>query len=189
MATQSQKQFLHSNAVFSRAKRLVKSGFSVIPIRADGSKAAAIIWKCFQGRGMTEQELLRHFRRKVGIGIVCGFISGGLEVLDFEDAATYEAWANEVQLRRPGLLERLPVVETPSGGRHVYLRSRHGGGNVKLAWSTDKDRGKSGLLIESKGEGGYVLAQGSPPSCHETGKRYFRVAGPSLKALSRISRA
>ena len=41
--------------------------------------------------------------------------------------------------------------------------------------------------IESKGNGGYVLAPRSPPCCHPNGKPYEQAAGPSLPDIPRIS--
>ena len=49
------------------AERLVKSGLSVIPIRADGSKAPAIKWKAFQARIATPEELHKWFRKGNGL--------------------------------------------------------------------------------------------------------------------------
>jgi len=52
------------------------------------------------------------------------------------------------------------VVQTPSGGYHVYYRSPVVTGNQKLAVDPDKPNGTY-TLIETRGAGGYVLA---PPS-------------------------
>jgi len=45
--------------LYETAKRYVDAGLSVIPVRADGSKAPAIgSWKQFQERRPTAEELL-----------------------------------------------------------------------------------------------------------------------------------
>jgi hypothetical protein len=105
----------------------------------------------------------RWFRRwgTDALAVVAGQVSGQLEVLDFDLAALYGPWGDEVRTRHPGLLERLPVVRTQSGGYHVYYRSAAPvAGNRKLAVDPAKPAGKY-TLIETRGEGGYVLA---PPT-------------------------
>ena len=60
------------------ARAYIADGFSVIPIRPDGSKAPAIReWKTYQSRMMTEEEIERYFPDGVGIAIICGAASGG----------------------------------------------------------------------------------------------------------------
>jgi hypothetical protein len=145
-------------------------GLSVIPIRPDGSKAPALgSWKEYQRRLASEAELRQWFGGDAGYGIavVCGRVSGGLAVLDFETDAVYREWAALVEGEAPGLLEALPCVRTPRGGRHVYVRTANPGGNRKLARARD-----GATLVEVRGEGGYVLAPGSPPECHPQGGRY-----------------
>src|SRR5262249_50254551 len=41
--------------------------------------------------------------------------------------------------------------------------------------------------IETRGEGGYALAPGCPPDCHEKGRTYDHIAGPVLTALAVIT--
>src|SRR5207237_857955 len=42
-------------------------------------------------------------------------------------------------------------------------------------------------LIETRGEGGYALAPGSPAACHPSGRTYDHIAGPPLTALADIT--
>lgn len=150
------------------ARQYLAAGFSLIPVLADGSKAPAVTtWNAYRTRRPTEAELVQWFDTTgevVGVAIVCGHISGELEVLDFDDPLAWEAWQQDpsVKAANNGTDWRsLPRVRTPSGGIHIYLRRDHAGGNRKLA----KD--ESGhTLIEVKAEGGYVLAPGCPPECH-----------------------
>ena len=44
-------------------------------------------------------------------------------------------------------------------------------------------------LIETRGEGGYVLTVGCSASCHPSGNQYEHVHGPSLVDLETISTA
>lgn len=152
------------------ARRYLAAGFSVIPIKPDGSKSPAEKWKEFQKRLPTDQELSHWFGNghAYGLAIVCGSVSGNLEVIDFDSKEAFELWSELVESECPGLLENIPRVRTPSGGVHVYLR--RGGavvGNRKLALDA-----AGRVLIETRGQGGYVLAPGCPSSCHPDGKEY-----------------
>ena len=106
-------------------------------------------------RVMTREEVERNFARSSGVGIVCGAVSGNLELLDFDDGGSrFEPWLEKVPRE---LRERLVVESTPSGGRHVYYRvkgaagERYVPGNRKLAMKADGH-----VLIETRGEAGYV---------------------------------
>lgn len=155
------------------AKYYLKHGISVIATGTD--KRAILPWKAYQQRKLTDEEMQRQFTdsRCFGIAIICGGISGKLEVIDvdlkydltgtlFQDlmAAIYEAG--------PELSGRLKVVQTKSGGYHIYYRCEVIEGNQKLAQrpATDEEikanpNEKVLVLIETRGEGGYVIA---PPT-------------------------
>ncbi|HVS37791.1 MAG TPA: bifunctional DNA primase/polymerase [Gemmataceae bacterium] len=155
--------------VLGFALAYARAGLSVIPIARDGSRAPPSRWKRFQTERADEQQLRRWFdlAEAPGLAIVCGEVSGGLEVIDFDEPASYPAWCELVEEQAPGLLNRLPVVQTPKGGAHVYYRCAAPDGNRKLASTLE---GKT--LIETRGEGGYVLAPGCPPECHPSGRLY-----------------
>jgi hypothetical protein len=147
--------------LFQAALAYATAGFSVIPVGLD--KKPGCGWKPYQ-RWPAETGLLRHWflcRQFPNMGLVCGRVSGGLLVLDFDQDASliYPAWCERVG----SVSRQLPVVETGKGV-HVYLRTAAPGGNRKLALD---DAGR--VLIETRGQGGYVLA---PPSLHPSGKRY-----------------
>ena len=89
--------FENVSKVQLEAERLVKSGLSVIPIRADGSKAPAITWKVFQARIATPEELHRWFRKGNGLAAVAGKVSGNLEILDFDDPNLFDQWESLVE--------------------------------------------------------------------------------------------
>lgn len=168
-------------ALLSIARAYVDAGLSVIPILADASKKPSIKWTEYQKRQPTKAELHLWFGRPgIGLAIICGAVSGNLEVLDFDDAKAFEDWSYFLREESPGILDRLPQVRTPSGGMHVYYRCEVIGRNTKLAHPRE---GKK-ALVETRGEGGYVLAPGCPPECHLTGKLYRHVAGPKLTSLA-----
>ena len=165
-------------------QRYSQSGLSTIPIRADGTKAPACKqWKRFQSRIPTDEETQELFAgRRLGTAIICGEVSGGLEVLDFDKPGLFEPFVELVEQSRSGLIARLPQIQTPRGGMHVYYRCSTIEGNQKLAEepAVQDTTGRPTVqtLLETRGEGGYVLTVGCPPECHETGRTYEHVAGP-----------
>ena len=174
------------------ARRLAVAGLSVIPIKSDGSKAPALTsWKPFQSHIARPDELTAMFPNGVGVGIVVGKVSGGLEILDLEASADWEAYSELVDQQAPGLLERLVHVETPSGGRHLYYRCREFGGNQKLAMQPGAD-GRPKIVIETRGDGGYALTYPRPPDCHPDKKPYRLLHGrltqiPTISVNDRAS--
>ncbi len=171
------------SSICDRAEQLTAAGISVIPIKNDGSKAAAVSWKPCQSEIADPATLSQWFGNGAdcGIGAVGGKVSGNLEVMDFDDPESYERWTKLVGRVAPELLERLVIVRTPTGGYHVFYRCRDGvERNQYLA--RRKVKGKTKVLIETRGEGGYVLLPGSPPSCHHANKRYELIQGDSPRS-------
>jgi hypothetical protein len=60
-----------------------------------------------------------------------------------------------------------PVVSTPSGGVHVYLRLTEPVAGCRYARTSMGE-----CLIEVRGEQHGVVAPGSPPACHSSGRPY-----------------
>jgi hypothetical protein len=166
------------------ALALAKVGLSVIPIRPDGSKSPALdSWKEFQTRIPSRDEIRSMFSPGLGVAILGGEVSGNLEILDIESIAPFSEFQTLVSELAPELLERLPHVETPSGGHHFYYRSDQIARNQVLARRLDNE-----VMLETRAEGGYVLTINSPAACHETGREYRLVHG-RLTQIPRISPA
>jgi len=158
---------------FQAARQYQAAGLCAIPIRLDGSKAPAVPeWTTYKNRLITTDEVAELFgKTEQGVAIICGAVSRNLETLDFETADIYEQWAELVKAVQPNLLNKLVITQTPGKynqpGRHVRYRLKDMPvpGNTKLAMS---ENGKD-CLIETRGEGGYALAPGSPAEAHPTG--------------------
>ena len=163
------------SSVLATARAYTSAGLSVIPVRTDTSKKPCIAWKKFQRRAPSASELTDLFARDCGIAVVTGSVSGNLEVLDFEDTAPWDAACQLLSEKAPELLSGLPIVQTPSGGRHVYYRCTLVEPNQLLA-ATPR-AGKNEVLIETRGHGGYVIAPGSPAACHKAGEPYAVIQG------------
>ena len=157
-----------------------KQGFSVIPI--GDNKRAVFPWTEYQTRIMTDQEIKQQFTndRAKNIAIIGGAVSAGLEIIDVDLKydVTGTLWLN-LQEALKDLLPLLYVVRTKSGGYHLYYRCEEVQGNQKLAMRNatkeelkETPHAKEVVLIETRGEGGYVLA---PPSEGYTKEKEFKV--------------
>jgi hypothetical protein len=152
------------------ARGYVAAGLSVIPVKADGTKAPDLpAWKEYQRRKPTDDELRAWFegRSDRGVAVVCGAVSGNVAVLDFETEAAFLEWCRAVGGCGLEAVNGDPLVVPPRGGRHLYLRTPEPVPNEKLA---KDEHGKT--VIEVKGEGGYVLAPGCPVECHPDRREY-----------------
>ena len=187
------------NTVLEMAKQYTSLGFSVIPIRIDGSKAPALNEgerEPFEQLIANESQLVCWFSRNVGIGILGGKVSGGLEVLDFDKPGIFEEWLHALEdLDFDAHMNALalPRVTTPAHGDHLYYRCDEISGSMKLATAHESFvdcTGKSKTtMIETRGEGGYVVAPGSPACCHKAGRTYDLVNGSDLARTPKITPA
>jgi hypothetical protein len=140
------------------------------------TKRPAIPWAEYQNRRPGGDELYEWFSHgRRNIGIVCGKVSGGLVVIDFDGEDTFQRFAQE----HPEIVNNTWVAKT-ARGYHVYLRTK------------EPPRPAHYDKIDIKGEGSVVLA---PPSVHPSGARYSWVKRtkeilyvenlPALRAVSK----
>lgn len=127
------------------------------------------------GKKYTEKGL-RTFTDPHGLGIITGSGSGSLEVIDVDTKhdTTGTLWDSFKTLLEDNLEDLYPelvIARTRSGGYHIYYRCREIGRNIKLSVKENRE-----VLIETRGEGGYVVApptagyefiQGSPGTIPE----------------------
>lgn len=155
----------------------LNAGLSVIPThdkRPDGK------WQQFQARQMTEKEAAANFANAAQLAIICGKVSGSLEIIDVDckydiTGKLFNRWKWLVQEACPTLWKKLCLESTKSGGYHVIYRCDTIEGNQKLARrpATDEEVGKHNatvekkvtnnydlpvVLIETRGDGGYFVA-------------------------------
>lgn len=167
--TSSPRQTVEEWHMLTAATTYVSLGFSVIPVVADGSKRPATPWSIYQRRAPEPEELHRWFASTDAphnMGVVCGMVSGGLEVLDFDDP---DAWAGfkaalEDDEYLAGIVARCPVIQTPrdGGGYHLLYRvewpeDRPAPGSIVLARDANR-----GVRIETRGEGSYIQTVPTP---------------------------
>ncbi len=170
--------------ILGAARAYVAAGLCVVPIRADGSKAPAVAWNAYEKRLPIDFEIHKWFStdKPIGLAIIGGSISGNLEIIDFDDPALIQPWIDAVAAILPNLIARLVRISTPKGGAHFYYRAPSVEHNQKLAVAEDKH-----VLIETRGEGGYVLAPPSHPECHPLKKAYVHADGPLLTEIQTIT--
>ena len=169
----------------SCAARYLQAGICVLPANLKEKRPSLARWKPFCGRLPTLRELEAWFKTPQPACAIAGGVSGNLELLDFDlHAELYGQWAEVVAKEDAGLLGRLVIETSQSGGRHVIYRSAEPVcGNRKLAQRIIAAKSgdtvvvggkpfvprKSGdrfeiicTLIETRGEGGLFLCSPTP---------------------------
>lgn len=174
-------------AIAAAARACHAAGLCVLPACAAKKYPALPEWEPYQGRPPTDIEVLGWFGSAPALCVVCGHVSGNLEMIDFDARAEkYATWAALVTERSPGLLGRLYLESTQSGGMHAAYRCEApvdrnlrlcqrlvdapSDADVEYRGKTYKPRRKRNgpgyeitvTLIETRGQGGLFLCAPSP---------------------------
>jgi KaiC/GvpD/RAD55 family RecA-like ATPase len=177
------------NKILKTALEFANEGISVVPVATDGSKRPGLAsWKEFQTRHPSAEELLAWFQTAEGVGVICGSISGNLEMLELEGRAVARKMHLDIaEIAKNSGLEHLwnklnsgYVETTPSGGLHwLYRIDGEVPGNTKLARRPGENGGID-VLAETRGEGGFVIVAPTNGSCHPSGGAWtMLIGGPS----------
>jgi putative DNA primase/helicase len=162
------------------------AGLCVVPAAGDGSKRPGLDgWKRYQHERPSPEQLETWFADggRQGIGLVCGAVSGGLEMQEFEGRArkVYTELIHAAQAADlGGLIDRIRdgyEEETPSGGIHWLYRCEQIAGNLKLARRPGSEPNTVEVLIETRGEGGFVIVAPSAGTTHPTGRPWVLSSG------------
>jgi len=157
-----------------------EAGVSTIPVLANGTKRPAIEWAEFQARIPELGEISQWWGngREYGLAVICGSVSGNLEMTELEGSVALDATLM-AQIDEGFEMRGLTYVWeglrqsysewTPSGGLHlIYRISDHPvPGNEKIAVGVD---GK--VRAETRGEGGYVIVAPTSGICHPSGESW-----------------
>lgn len=179
--------------LLTAAHNYLDQGLCTIPTNKD--KRAFLPWKEFTERIITKDELTEQFAhpQAEALAILCGKTSGNLEVIDIDTkydltGTLYDEYMESIKDNDEHLYEKLLIIQTRSGGYHIYYRCPEIQGNQKLAQreTTEEERKenpheKVKVLIETRGQSGYVLA---PPS-----KGYKNVRGKSIPLITEDERS
>jgi hypothetical protein len=148
------------------------AGLCVVRAKADGSKRPDGPWKDRQTTRPDRDQVARDFADWGGLFIVCGRVSGGLEMLELEGRAVALGLADRLDelAEEHGVADVLARIirgyreRTPGGGLHLVYWCAEIEGNLKLA------RDETGaVLVETRGEGGGFIAAPSNGTTHPTG--------------------
>lgn len=178
------------------------AGCSVVRVALDGTKRPVGQWKQAQTERTDEATLRGWFGAgHPGVGVVTGAVSGNLEMLELEGRAMAVGLMAEMRdlADASGLLPLLDRVLggyaefTPGGGFHLFYRvDGPVAGNTKLARrpATDTELAENPVdrvkvLIETRGEGGFVVIAPSYGPVHPTGNPWVAVPGrtPAMLAV------
>lgn len=164
-------------AVWSQVTELLSNGYSLIPVRdkeenGRPAKSPYPAWKKYQSEIIKAGDMWEQMERynTTAIAVICGKISGNLEVIDIDvkykpgiDAKLF----SDIKLLYPDIWARLRLHRSPSGGFHIPYKiiDQPPPGNMKLASRetvlSDFSKSKTVSFIETRGEGGIILI---PPS-------------------------
>ncbi|WP_313276814.1 phage/plasmid primase, P4 family [Timonella senegalensis] len=174
------------------ALHLAALGYSVLPIKTDGTKAPAInSWKQYTQQAADENTIRAWFTDTTyDLGIIQGTVSGNAELTEIEGRAA-DCLAELTELATASGLKDLWtkvttgwLEQSPSGGLHFHYRlaGMDVPGNQRLARrpSTPEEleanpKQRIQVLAETRGEGGQVVAY--PSIHHTTGRTWTRLIG------------
>lgn len=137
------------------ASLYIEHGFSPVPLVNGQKRPLLKDWTKYKDQVITDLTLFT----TDGLGLVCGY--NGLEVLDI-DAKHFEGnefveFIEILEANGPGLLKKMVIQNTRSGGFHFLYRCEHIEGNKKLAKNEAKE-----VTFETRGIGGQVAAWPTP---------------------------
>ena len=161
-----------TNIQLDTALALLREGLAIIPTAGQGEKRPFGKWKEFQSRLPAEDEVRGWFAVPRPGGIVCGAVSGNLEVIDLDTPEAYAAFA----ARFGG---DAPCEASPHGG-HAWYRCDEIGRNGKPAEKVDT-RAEGGFCVCYEPQA--LLARGVPRVTPEKRAEMFAfVAGGGCNA-------
>lgn len=181
-----------------------QAGCSVVRVATDGTKRPLGAWKDRQASRADAETLRGWFGTgHPGVGVVTGAVSGNLEMLELEGRAMTSGLMAQMRelADASGLLELLDRVLagyaefTPSGGFHLFYRvDGPVAGNTKLARrpATDAELAENPVdrikvLVETRGEGGFVVVAPSFGPVHPTGAGWVAVPGRTPRDVPTLS--
>ena len=117
-------------------------------------------------------DIPQFYKDAYGIGLICGADSGNLECLDIDNHSgdakdIISQFINTPEVNELYKKYNFPIESTMNGGYHIVYRCDETlTGNTKLArrpkWNEKTNRYEPDAIIETRGEGGYFVADPTP---------------------------
>jgi len=164
------------------ASKWQSAGVSVVPILAKNKPA--VRWREYQSRVPNLGEVSEWWGNghPYGIAIICGAVSGNLEMTEIEGRALNADALTDIANAADSLgcgdawdkVSTGYTQSSPSGGLHMAYRitDQDVPGNTKIAHNESGE-----VLAETRGEGGYFVSAPSPGSCHPSGEGWLLASG------------
>lgn len=180
------------------AKIWLQAGVSLIPILPNGTKRPPEKWSRLMQEHPSEVDLASWFGNghNYGLALICGRVSGRMEMLELEGRAMDSASLNKLMaiFTRDNLLDLWAMLNgptgysewSPAGGLHLLYRllDHDVPGNEKVARRhaaaeelTANPRDRYKVMAETRGEGGYVIVAPTPGDCHPSGEPWHLING------------
>ncbi|QXT62741.1 phage/plasmid primase, P4 family [Tessaracoccus palaemonis] len=191
--------------ILNAAATWYTAGTMPLPLRADGSKAPAVNWRTYQHQRPTWDQVAALFQADTdGLGVICGNVSGHLEMLEFEGPAVTDGLVAQVASActdhgRQDLWQRVAdsyKEVSPGGGLHLYYQITDGDTlpNTKLARRpatndelAQNPSNKIRVLIETRGEGGFSVVAPSAGRSHPTGRAWTQISPGGVDTLAHLT--
>lgn len=136
-------------------KKYIEHGYSPIPLVSGQKRPLLKDWTKYKDEVIEDLSLFT----SDSIGLVCGY--NGLEVLDIDakhfTGNEFVVFIDLLESKGPGILPKLVIQQTPSGGFHFLYRCEVIEGNQKLAKNEAKE-----VTFETRGVGGQIAAWPTP---------------------------
>ena len=117
------------NPILTTSRQAHGAGLCVLPVAEDGTKRPDCpSWKQYLRERPSKDQMRDWFstHTRTGLGVVCGQVSGGLELFEFDERATYDAFLGAAVGTGLGdLVERIErgyCEDTPNGGVHWFYK-------------------------------------------------------------------
>lgn len=175
------------------ALQALRLNLSSAVVAEDGSKLPDVgKWKQYQTNAASETTVRRWFQSgRTGVGLFTGY--GNLECLEFDDLEIFDRFVEAASVFGLGeLVDRVRhgySESSPGGGIHWLYRCEELDGNTKLAERprpTEKNPEGRKPLIETRGNGGWIVIAPSNGKVHPSGGAYKLLSG-GLESIATIT--
>lgn len=143
------------NKAQQAAEKYLEHGYSPIPLVSGQKRPLLKDWTKYKESPIQDLNLFT----TDSLGLVCGY--NGLEVLDIDakhfTGDEFKQYIELLEANGPGILQKLVIQQTPSGGFHFLYRCEVIEGNQKLAKNEAKE-----VTFETRGAGGQIAAWPTP---------------------------